>query len=46
MEYQKIANVLESASDNLSKFRTRNSIEINDEKEIMQIMILYLKLQC
>ena len=31
MEYQKIANVLESTSDNLSKFRTRNWIEINDE---------------
>ena len=31
MEYRKIANVLESTSDNLSKFRTRNSIEINDE---------------
>ena len=24
MEYQKIANLLESTSDNLSKFRTRN----------------------
>ena len=31
MEYQKIANLLESTSDNLSKFRTRNSVEINDE---------------
>ena len=31
MEYQKIANLLESTSDNLSKFRTRNRIEINDE---------------
>ena len=31
MEYQKIANVLESTSDNLSKFRTRNWIEVNDE---------------
>ena len=30
MEYQKIANLLESTSDNLSKFRTRNWIEIND----------------
>ena len=28
MEYQ---NLLESTSDNLSKFRTRNWIEINDE---------------
>ena len=31
MEYQKIANLLERTSDNLSKFRTRNWIEINDE---------------
>ena len=31
MEYQKIANVLESTSDNPSKFRTRNWVEINDE---------------
>ena len=30
MEYQKIANLLESASDP-SKFRTRNWVEINDE---------------
>ena len=31
MEYQKIVNLLESTSDNLSKFRTKNWIEINDE---------------
>ena len=31
MEYQKIANFLESTSDNRSKFRTRSWIEINDE---------------
>ena len=31
MEYQKIANLLESESGNLSKFRTRNWVEINDE---------------
>ena len=31
MEYQKIANLLESTSDNLSKFRTRNWIEITNE---------------
>ena len=31
MEYQKIANLLESTSDNLSRFRTRNWVEINDE---------------
>ena len=31
MEYQKVANYLESTSDNLSKFRTRNWVKINDE---------------
>ena len=31
MEYRKIANLLESTSDNLSKFRTKNWVEINDE---------------
>ena len=31
MEYQKIANLLESTLDNPSKFRTRNWVEINDE---------------
>ena len=31
MEYQKISNSLESTSDNLSKFRTRNWIEINNK---------------
>ena len=31
MEYQKIANLLVNASDNLLKFRTRNWVEINDD---------------
>ena len=31
MEYQKISYFLESASDDLSKFRTRNWVEIDDE---------------
>ena len=31
MEYQKIENFLESTSNNLSKLRTRNWVEINDE---------------
>ena len=30
MEYQKIANLLDSASNKPSKFRTRNWFEIND----------------
>ena len=31
MEYQKIANLLESTSDNLSQFRTKNWVETNDD---------------
>ena len=31
MEYQKLANLLESTSDNPSKFRTRSWVEIHDE---------------
>ena len=31
MEYQTIANLLDSASNQPSKFRTRNWVEINDE---------------
>ena len=31
MEYQKITNLLESTSDNLSKFRMKNWVEINDD---------------
>ena len=31
MEYQKIANLLDSASNTPCKFRTRTRVEINDE---------------
>ena len=31
MEYQKMPNLLDSASNQLSKFRTRYWVEINDE---------------
>ena len=31
MEYQKIANLINNASDQPSKFRTKNWVEINDE---------------
>ena len=31
MEYQKVANFLDDESNQPSKFRTRNSVEINDE---------------
>ena len=33
MEYQKIANLLDSASNQPSKFRTKNWVEINDESK-------------
>ena len=31
MEYQKIANLIDGASNQLSKFRTKNWVEINNE---------------
>ena len=31
MEYQKIANLLDDASNQPTKFRTKNWVEINDE---------------
>ena len=31
MEYQKIANLLDSIPNQLSKFRTKNWIEVNDQ---------------
>ena len=31
MEYQKLANLLDNASNQPSKFRTKNWVEINDE---------------
>ena len=31
MEYQKIANLLDNASNQPSKFRTKNWVEINDK---------------
>ena len=47
MEYQKIANLLESAPNQPTKFRTRNWVEINDDsREHILVMILNLKLQC
>ena len=48
MEYQKIANFLDSASNKPSKFRKRNWIEINDDIEVHTLLInkLDLKQQC
>ena len=31
MEYQKIANSIDEASNQSSKFKTKNRVEINDE---------------
>ena len=31
MEYQKLSNLLDNASNQPSKFRTRNWVQINDE---------------
>ena len=33
MEYQKISNLLDDASNKISKFRTKNWVEINDESK-------------
>ena len=33
MEYQKIANLLDNASNQPSKFRTRNQVQVNDESK-------------
>ena len=35
MDYQKIANLLDNASNQPSKFRTKNWVEINDESRGM-----------
>ena len=47
MEYQKIANLIDDVSNQPSKFRTRNWVEMmNQEEHIMLIVKLSLKLQC
>ena len=33
MEYQKISNLLDDASNKISKFRTKNWVEVNDESK-------------
>ena len=47
MEYQKIRNLLDNSPNQLSKFRTKNWIKINDYQEecTTPIMTLDLKLQ-
>ena len=45
MEYQKIANLLDNETNQPSKFRTRNWVEIDDESgEDILVTILNLKL--
>ena len=39
MEYQKIANLLDNASNQPSKFRTKNWVEANDELEEHTLLI-------
>ena len=34
MEYQNIANLIDDASNQPSKFRTKNWVEINDESRV------------
>ena len=49
MEYQKIANLIDDASNNQpSKFKTKHWVEINDEsrERIMLIVKSNLKLLC
>ena len=51
MEYQNIANMIDDASNQPSKFRTKNQVEINDESRgtynvNSQIKITMLKSSC
>ena len=48
MEYQKKANLIDGASNQLFKFRAKNWVEINDESKKYTILIdkSNLKLQC
>ena len=48
MEYQKIRNLLDNASNQPSKFRTKNWVEINDESRGIYNTgaNLNLKVQC
>ena len=48
MENQKIINLLDNTSNQLSKFRTKSWIEINGQSRecVIPIVTLDLKLQC
>ena len=43
MEYQKIANLIDDASNQPSKFRTKNWVEINDESRGTYNVNSYIK---
>ena len=47
MEYQKIINLLDNKSNQLSKFRTKNGLKqmVNQEKYIIPIVTLDSRLQ-
>ena len=48
MEYQKITNLIDGASNQPSKFRTKNWVEINHESRVTYNVSsqINLKLQC
>ena len=49
MEYQKIENLLDNASNQPTKFRTKNWVETNNESRGERTMLIVksnLKLQC
>ena len=47
MEYQKIINLLDNTSNQPYKFKTKNWIEINDDRNgTYDKKILSIKLQC
>ena len=45
MEYQEIANLIDGASNQPSKFRTKNWVAMNQEEHTMLIAKSNLKLQ-
>ena len=40
MEYQKIANLLDSELNQPSKFRTRNWVEVNNDQEEQILVVI------
>ena len=44
MKYQKIANLTDDKSNQPSKFRTKNCVEINDESRGTVIIVMYTSL--